>query len=64
VVGDRGAVTVGNEAPGLGRQVAGRVIPGYARLAYVGVQLHNGVIGDAVQSRLLVCRLLVLVCGW
>lgn len=48
MVGDRGAVTVGNEAPGLGRQVARRVIPGYARLAYVGAQQYNGVIGGAV----------------
>jgi hypothetical protein len=48
----------------LGKQVAGRVIPGYARLVCVGVQQDNGVIGDAVRSRLLVCRLLMLVCDW
>jgi hypothetical protein len=33
-------------------------------VAYVGAQQHNGVIGDAVRSGLLVSRLLVLVCGW
>jgi hypothetical protein len=37
----------------LARQVAGRGVPGYARLAYVGAQRHNGVIGDAVRGRLL-----------
>jgi hypothetical protein len=39
-------------------------VPGYARLAYVGAQQHNDVIADAVRSRLLVSRRLVLVCGW